>query len=59
MKTKQVIAAHLQKGQRVYIDSRFYKIDRATSDGYYITLEVQDSFYPVCLPLNQLVKVAL
>ena len=57
MKTKAVIAAHLQAGQRVFIDSRFYLIDKVARNGHYIALEVQGAFYPVCLPINQTVKV--
>lgn len=59
MKTKAMIAAHLQAGQRVFIDSRFYLIDKATRNGHYVDLEVQGAFYPVCLPLNQTVRVKL
>lgn len=57
MRTKAVIAAHLQAGQRVFIDSRFYLIDKVARNGHYIDLEVQGAFYPVCLPINQIVKV--
>ena len=57
MKTKAVIAAHLQAGQRVFIDSRFYLIDKVARNGHYIDQEVQGAFYPVCLPINQTVKV--
>ena len=57
MKTKAVIAANLQAGQRVFIDSRFYLIDKVARNGHYIDLEVQGAFYPVCLPINQTVKV--
>ena len=57
MKTKAVIAAHLRAGQRVFIDSRFYLIDKVARNGHYIDLEVQGAFYPVCLPINQTVKV--
>lgn len=56
---KFMLAARLQKGQRVFIDSRFYLIDKATRNGHYIDLEVQGAFYPVCLPLSQNVKVKL
>ena len=60
MKTKAVIAAHLQAGQRVFIDSRFYLIDSANRrDQFYMDLEVQGSFWPISLPIFQVVRVKL
>lgn len=59
MKTKTVIAAHLQKGQRVKIDWRdgFYLIQKVTKRGSYIDLELQGVLFPVCLWASDSMRV--
>lgn len=61
MKTKEVLAAHLAKGQRVAIGGRegFYLVDKVEKRGQYIDVELQGVFYPVCFPLSQWVRVKL
>lgn len=61
MKTKQVIAAHLHKGQRVAVGGRegFYLIESVERRGQYVVIEIQGSFYPVCFPASQVVRVKL
>ena len=61
MKTKAVIAAHLHKGQRVAIGGRegFYLIQSVERRGPYVDIEVQGSFWPISLPLFQVVRVKL
>lgn len=61
MKTKEVLAAHLHKGQRVAIGGRegFYLVDNVTKRGQYIDIDLQGVFYPVCFPASQWVRVKL
>jgi hypothetical protein len=61
MKTKVVIAAHLQPGQRVAVGGRegFYLVQSVDRRGPYVDVGIQGSFYPVCLPASQWVRIKL
>lgn len=61
MKTKAVIAAHLRAGQRVDLggEGGFYLIQSVERRGPFVDLEVQGSFWPVCLPASQWMRVKL
>lgn len=61
IKTKEVLAARLQVGQLVAIGGRegFYLIQKIERRGDFMVVEVQGSFYPVCFPVSQWLRVKL
>lgn len=61
IKTKEVLAAHLQVGQRVAIGGRegFYLIQKIERRGPYVDIDVQGLFWPVCFPASQWLRIKL
>lgn len=61
IKTREIKAAHLQVGQRVAIGGRegFYLIQKVERRGPYVDIDVQGSFWPVCFPACQWLRIKL